>query len=371
MIVGVDARPLSSKNLSGIGNYLLEVLDFLKFDDKNQYILYSNSPIVNHRNILDYYESRITPGKIGTLWVCYKLKNILEEDKVELFWGTQHMLPLNTKNIKLVVTVHDLALIIHPDWGSVNNMIMQNIFCKKSCKIADRIIAVSNSTKNDLINILNIPESKVRVNHLGTSQDIIEIVNLDLDSKLEFLKNKNYFLYLGNIEPRKNIPNIIRAFNLYKQKDTNDTYLIIAGGLGWKYKPILKELSKSKYKDFIKMVGYVSNKEKSWLLSNSKVLLFPSNYEGFGLPILEGMKYGVPVITTRISSMPEVGGKFSYYINKPTDFKKMSEYLSQIINLSQYERDSLKRNEQDWIKNFTWEKCGARTLEVFNDFKKE
>ena len=156
MRIGVDARPLISEFPSGIGIYLLEILKNIKRTDNCEYVLYSNEPIRNKEPLLKQFEQHVTKGKIGTLSVCFGLKKQLVKDRIDTFWGTEHMLPLNCKSIKKVLTVHDLALMINPSWGSRKNAIMQNVFCRISCRCANRIISVSAATKNDLIRLLNI-----------------------------------------------------------------------------------------------------------------------------------------------------------------------------------------------------------------------
>lgn len=167
MRIGIDARPVVSEFPSGIGIYLLEVLKGISGNTNNHYILYTNEPIRNKAAFLTSFEQKVVKGKIGTLLICYGLKRQLKEDKIDLFWGTEHMLPLNTKGIRKVLTVHDLALLINPHWGSVNNAIMQNIFCRLSCKSADRLIAVSEATKGDLMSLLSIMADKVDVIYNG------------------------------------------------------------------------------------------------------------------------------------------------------------------------------------------------------------
>lgn len=161
MRIGIDARPLISESPSGIGIYLLEILRNLKRNENTTYILYTNEPIRNQDPVLAEFQKRVVSGKIGTITVCLGLDKTLKADKIDEFWGTEHMLPLFAHGVKKVLTVHDLALLINPSWGSRRNAIMQNVFCRLSCKCADRIIAVSDATRNDITRLLKIDKEMI------------------------------------------------------------------------------------------------------------------------------------------------------------------------------------------------------------------
>lgn len=365
MKVGIDARPLISEHTSGIGNYLINILKFCNNSQDVQYILYANEPLIYHREIVDRFEKRIIPGKIGTIWLCYKLKKQLYHDCIDVFWGTQHMLPLNTKGIHLVLTVHDLALLINPNWGSTQNAIMQNIFCRRSCKKANVVIADSASTADDVSRIIGKNIGDIKTILLG-GDDVNKIPQNDFEKigNKWNISCKEYFLFVGTLEPRKNIIGIIEAFNTYCSNEEGEEKLVLAGGYGWKYRPILEDIKKSPYKDRIIITGYVSEIEKQILYSNAIAFVFPSYYEGFGLPVLEAMSYGIPVICTETSSLPEVGGEYAYYVKTPTDTMAIYQAMKAIRQLDDFQRTALSTNEQKWYKRFSWERCAMETIKV-------
>lgn len=366
MKIGIDARPLISKYPSGIGNYLIHVLENFNNTDENEFYLYSNQPLEHHREITSKFNVKIVPGKIGTLWVCYQLKRSLEEDGIDVFWGTQHMLPLNVKNIRRIVTVHDLALVINPRWGSVNNAIMQNIFAKKSCKVADKILPISKATAKDILRIVGCEKDKIVPILLGGKDkkdyDITKEEELTYRKQFGIGKSK-YFLFIGTIEPRKNIEGIIRGFEYFNSVVQEKYHLILAGGIGWKFRPIEKTIQNSKFADMIHLPGYITEKEKDFLYKNASAVVFPSHYEGFGIPVLEAMAYGVPVITTKISSLPEVGGENAFYADDPNNFKEIGNRMIEVSELTVSQRESLDEKEKKWVKKFSWDKCAKRTVE--------
>lgn len=376
MRIGVDARPLVSESPSGIGIYLLEILKHLD-DNGNTYILYSNEPIRNQDPSLKRFEKRVIKGKVGTLVICFKLSNALKADKIDEFWGTEHMLPLFTKGIRRVLTVHDLALLINPKWGSKKNAIMQNVFCRLSCKCADHIIAVSEATKKDICRILHIDEKKITVIYNGGGQNEVPEFSMEEEQKIRKrlgINNNSFFAYVGNIEPRKNIENIVKAFEIAKSDLDRECKLVLAGKLGWRTDNIIKSIDNSKYKSSILLPGYISEREKEFLLQKSIAFVFPSNYEGFGIPIVEALSYGGVVITARNSSLPEVGGKVAFYVDKEYDAKGIGEKMLQCSQLSEENRFGLKANGEKWVNQFSWKKCGVQTqavLEIGQDCRKE
>ena len=374
MRIGVDARPLVSESPSGIGIYLLEILKDLD-DNGNTYILYSNEPIRNQDLSLKRFKKRVVKGKIGTLVICFKLSKVLKEDKIDEFWGTEHMLPLFIKGVRRVLTIHDLALLINPKWGSRKNAIMQNIFCRLSCKCADNIIAVSEATKKDICAILNIDEKKITVVYNGAGQKDVpgfsKKEEQEIREKLGI--NNSFFAYVGNIEPRKNIENIVKAFEIVKNDLDSECKLVLAGKFGWRTESIMKSIDSSKFKSSILLPGYISEREKEFLLQKSIAFVFPSNYEGFGIPIVEALSYGGIVITARNSSLPEVGGEVAFYVEKEHDAKEIGEKMLQCSKIGKEKRLSLEEEGKKWANHFSWKKCRAQTqaiLEVEQNCRK-
>lgn len=365
MIIGIDARPLISDKPSGIGVYLSEVLNvFKKSSNDNVFILYSNKPISSKYSFPNNFQIRVIPGKIGTLWLRYIVSKYLSLDGVNVFWGTQHILPKKVGNVKFVLTVHDLALLVNPRWGSHINAIMQNIFCRASIQDADVIMTVSESTRKDIIRLCNVNEEKTKTIYLGRPKIYS---NLDVNEEKELLKsmkiNRPYYLYLGTIEPRKNIDTIIAAFEKI-QHEKSDTQLVLAGGLGWKYEPILKKIEESQCKDNIILTGYVSENQKSALYHNCIAFVFPSHYEGFGIPVLEAMENHSLVITSNNSSLSEVGGKAVMYIQDENDVVELANMMAYVRYLDNSQKKELLEKEQYQLQKFSWFECGVNTLNI-------
>ena len=176
--------------------------------------------------------------------------------------------------------------------------------------------------------------------------------------------DKNYIFFVSTIEPRKNIVTLIKAFEDIKEKEKDTLKLILSGGLGWKYKDVLTCISKSKYKDDILLTGYISKEEKNCLYKNNRCFVYPSLYEGFGLPILEAMSNHSVVVTSNVSSIPEVGGDVAIYYNNVKDYKELSETILKAIKMSEKEKEEIINRGLEQVKKFTWEKCAKETLQI-------
>lgn len=365
LIIGIDARGLDG-NRTGITTYIEEVIKKLNEikNDNNTYILYSTRKIDLNFELKDNFIIKDNNLKLGTLRVYFEYPKMLQEDGVDVFWGTQHLLPMRnyySKDIKLILTVHDLAIHKLKTVGSFKNTIIQRLFLKTSSKNADLIMADSKSTKNDLIDLFKIEENKIEVVYLGTNFDTEYSLSKSNESKIlkKFnVQDKNYLFFISTIEPRKNIPTLIKAFETYRDNNIKDNLkLILAGGLGWKYEEVLNLIENSKYKKDIQLPGYISKDEKKCLFHNTKCFVYPSLYEGFGLPILEAMSNNALVITSNISSIPEVGKDAATYINNVLDYNELASVIQKTLNLSINEKNKLISKGNKIVKEFTWEKC--------------
>ena len=176
-----------------------------------------------------------------------------------------------------------------------------------------------------------------------------------------------FILFISTIEPRKNIMTLIKAFEGYLDKYHD---LVLAGGRGWKCDSIYRAAENSRYKDKIIMPGYISDEEKQYLLSNAELFAYPSLYEGFGIPVLEAFDKGLPVITTRVSSLPEVGGDAAFYIDDPHDHNALTEQLRHVLTLSEDEKAKLVERTKLQLKRFSWDKNAEEIMRLFKRLAK-
>lgn len=370
--IGIDGRPLTEKR-AGIGNYTYEIIKKLnEIDTENEYYIYSNKDIVLDFKLNNNFHKCTDKSKIGTLWLYFLLPSLLKRDDIDIFWGTQHCLPKRnkfTENLKYVLTIHDLAIFKFKKIGSLYNTIIQKLIVKRACDDANEIIAISNATKKDIIEICEIPEEKIKVVYNGTNYN--EQCNVTKDKEIEVLKklkleNKKYILFLGTIEPRKNVDTLIKAFEILKEKE-KELILVIAGGLGWRYQNTLNLIENSKVKNDIYLIGYVDKETKNILYKNAKCFVYPSLYEGFGLPILEAMNGRTIVVTEKNSSLTEVGGDSALYCDDELDANKLCKVIEKAISINGEERKKIIENGIEIVKRFSWKDTATGILNILKN----
>ena len=250
---------------------------------------------------------------------------------------------------KLIVTVHDITPLTHPQFHSWKRVIYFKYVLPNYFKIVDKIIASSDATKNSLIT------------HYGIKPELIERVYLGIDIKeYKEEEKEEYILYLGTLEPRKNIEGIIRAYSILKKEGFSHK-LIVAGKKGWKYKGLFKLIKNLGLKENIDYKGYVDEKEKMALLGKASVFVWPSFAEGFGLPLVEAMASGTPVVTSNCSTMPEVIGDAGVLVN-PHDPADIARGIKEAL-----ENNELVRKGKERANEFTVEKMIENINRVYEE----
>ena len=241
---------------------------------------------------------------------------------------------------------------------------------RNSCRWALKIIAVSENTKKDLISLYGVPEEKIAVIYEGVSDPPtggqFSIFNFQSKSKIQISKLKPYFLFVGRIEARKNVARMVEAFDLFKKKCGTNHKLVLAGKLGFGYEVIENcKLNIENFSDVIEL-GYVSEEEKWELLRGAEGFLFPSLYEGFGLPVLEAQAFGVPVLTSSTSSLPEVAGENGAIFVNPESVEDIALGIEKLA-LDSTLRSAIIENGLQNVTRFSWEKCAKGIAEVLKE----
>ena len=363
MKIGVDARPLSYQ-LTGIGVYLKHLLNEIqKIDHQNDYYLISNGPmdydLINPR--WSKVEGRVNRKLLSTLWMQLNVPFIAVRRNLDLFWGSRHHLPLLlSPEIRTVVTVHDIVNRLLPGTMALPNLLVERLLMKLSLKRSDAILAVSRSTATDAKKEFGISANKITTVHHGTPVFPRELKrgpeqNNDVPSK--------YFLFVGTLDPRKNFERIFKAFESLRPL-SQELHLVIVGGEGWKNRDFLEMVGKHHLKGQIHMPGYLPRNQLVSYYKNAICLMFPSLYEGFGLPILEAMSCGTPVITSNVSSMEEVAGSAALLVN-PYDTSAIADAMNKLLKDEQLKERLISMGFQR-AKEFSWKKCAEQTMEVLN-----
>ena len=395
MRIGIDCRTILNPGAgeqAGIGHYThCLVRNLLKIDQENEYVLFFDNRISdsaaklvigNNQNVkarfFPFYQyKQYLPFAYSQMLVAA----FLSREKLDLYHSPANVIPLQYSG-KSVVTLHDLAIYKHPDWFPSNFMSRQifstKILVPKSLRKAKRIIAVSENTKQDIIKQFKIPAKKIEVVYEGVMKsDDLGNKKLIIPDK-QTLKKKfdikdNYILFLGTIEPRKNIAALVKAYHglltrnrIKSQKDNkNFPQLVLAGGRGWKYKEVFKTIKNLKLEKEIKYLDYVDHQDKIGLMQNALCFVFPSKYEGFGLPILEAMNLGIPVISSNVSSIPEVAGEAAILIN-PDSVSDLVQAIEKVVGDKKL-REELSQKGREQSQKFSWQKTAEETLAIYKE----
>lgn len=364
MIIGVDARPLSYR-LTGIGYYLLHLLEVIQaIDGKNTYVLISNKkiPFDCSRQNWRKVEGRMGARFLSTFWMQLFAPYLARRHDLDLFWGPRHHLPLLLPNdVKTAVTIHDLVHQRCPETMAVENLIVERLLMRSSISKADAVIAVSRATASDIKAFYPGSGSKVRTIYSGIPDFAAHGKGAEQNGLLADLPAA-YFLFVGTLEPRKNLLKVIQAFEQAALKQQG-VYLVVAGNIGWKSKNWLPGLMQSRVRNRILLPGYVSRNTLETLYKNALCLVFPSYYEGFGMPLLEAMSAGIPVITSNLSSMAEVAGDAALLVD-PHSTDDIAGAMLAMLSRPDL-REKLVYNAKKRQKTFSWQSCAEQILEVF------
>lgn len=371
MKIGIDARCLIGGRQTGVEEYTLSLLrNLLRLDKKNEYVLFLNSfsdPKINSEEFKEYRNLKIRrfrfPNKILNFLFWYlrwpKVDKML--GGLDIFFMPNINFGAFSKEVKLIITAHDLSFEYYPETFSLKRRLWHAfVNPKKLYRRADKIISVSESTGDDLMALYGIGQEKIETIHSGVNNNFGEIDRND--PKLLEIKNKyklpyKYILYLGTIEPRKNIVGIIRAYNRLRKNNhvaLSDYKLVIAGAKGWKYEKIFQEIVSSSYRKDIMLTGFICENDKPYVYNLATLFIYPSFFEGFGFPPLEAMRCGVPVIVANNSSFPETVGNGGLLIDpdKPDEiYQTMLEILNHKSLQSKFKTAGISQATKfDWRK---------------------
>ena len=377
MLIGIDASRAFVKNRTGIEEYSYQVIKNLR--DKlngHEVILYSrNSKLAtyNSRRYLGDIELpkkwSVKTIKIPCLWTQLGLSLEMLFCSPDVLFIPAHTVPIiHPKNT--IVVIHGLEYEFYPEAYSRWERFYMRRVIKNSCRWAKTIIAVSKNTKRDLMKLYKVPEEKIKVVYEGYDYNFqggkkLKLKNLKFNSNFKFqISNLPYLLFIGRLEKRKNVIGIIKAFEILKEKYNIPHKLILAGGKGYGYESSKSKVQSSKHKKDIVLTGFVSEEKKWELLKNADVFLFPTFYEGFGLPILEAQSTGTPVVAGDNSSIPEIAG--SALLVNPHNPKEIAEAAYKLISDKDLRNDIIEKGYEN-AKRFSWEKCAGSIAELLTD----
>lgn len=404
MNIGIDIRILAKGTKTGVENYTANLLSHLLEKDKSiKYKLFCNGlrrPKIDHPWLkLDNVEVKILriPNRIFDLFL--RFLKIPKIDKivggVDVFLSPHFLLLPVKKKTKTIIVFHDLSFVRFPEFFSFSKLLWHKlVYPRNQAKKADLIIAVSESTKNDLISLYGIPKEKIKVIYPAVGKEFKPIEKTGpglLNVKKKYNLPDSFILYFGTVEPRKNLLALIAAFEKIKtqkvktpmevkwdgfegtvrngKKDFfafNNLKLVIAGNKGWLYDEVFEKIEKSFFKKDIIVTGFIEENDRPYLYNLAELFVYPSFFEGFGFPPLEAMACGIATAVSNKSSLPEVVGD-STIIFDPQNIDEIVFAVKEILEDNKLKKFLIKKGLER-VKLFDWNKTAEEFLNLFKNY---
>jgi glycosyltransferase involved in cell wall biosynthesis len=358
MKIGIDARALKVEGGSKV--YAINLLKSLQ--NKKNILLFG----IDKFNGFNCINTKVKNDSILRLFYeNITLPRLIKKNHLVIFHGLKGVVPYFGK-FKKVMTVHDIIPFIYPRQFRPKDFFYWKFIFPVYAKRADFIIVNSENTKKDLIKFLNIPKKKVKTILLAqdSAYKIIKKKSILEKVRKKYRLDNKFIFYSGSINPRKNLKRVIKSFQ--KTQDKIKLDLVITGITTWKSG---EEMKMIKENPKIKLLGLIPKEDLVCLYNLAEVFIYPSLYEGFGLPILEAQACGCPVITSNISSMPEVAGQGAILIN-PYRIDEITEAIYKVTGSKKIREDLIQKGFKN-IKRFSWEKAARETLAIYHDLQND
>ncbi len=375
MTIGIDIRNIGKKRTGDEVVFFNLVKNLAEIDMVNNYELFTD--IDDTEILMDIKKKLRIENKSNFkiiflkclnkfIWNAWTLPRYLRQNPVDVY-HTQYITPFFIpKKTKIVTTIHDISFNFYPQFIKLTDLFFLKTLIPRSLKRADKIIAVSEFTKNEIIKFYKINPEKIEVAHNATGNNFLK--NIYAAEELNLVKKKynlpeKFILYIGAMQPRKNLPFLIEAYAKVKNK-LGGIKLVIAGKKSHNYdKEIDKVVAENNLENDVLFPGYIDETDKIILFNLSHFFVFPSLYEGFGIPILEAMSQKTPVLASDILSLREIGGEAVSYFN-PRDLASLEDALYN-ISINQNSREELAESGLERCRFFSWEKTARKMLEVY------
>ncbi len=376
MRIGIDIRHLTDPQPAGVGGYTRQLLEALFcLDQTNEYVLFASGSRRALRRLPAFNAPNVQvvtvpiPNKIVNVLLLTKLVTIETLvarrgtvappiQSVDVWFFPNHNF-IHTK-LPYAIMVHDLSYEIFPEFFTLKSR-LRHFLSRRLIKHAKAVLCPSTSTKRDLVQVYQIDEEKIHVTPLAVKSEIRNLKS-ETNSKFEKIKPKRFILSLATLEPRKNQISVIEAYEAYRDQTHDAIQLVIGGGGGWKFQALRKAARRSTYASDISLIGYVSEEQKVELYQHAQAFLFPSFYEGFGLPVLEAMSAGCPVITSHTSSLPELVGDAGLLID-PYNVNDLTQALKLVLSSNRLRSDLIAKGKRR-AEDFSWQETAKNTQEI-------
>ena len=360
MQIGFDASRLRVGQRTGTEQYTWELLRALgQIDRRHHYLLYSNGRPSALPPLPPNFELR--PIRFPRLWTHLRLSMEMILRPPDLLFVPAHVLPLWSPR-RAVVTIHDLGYLHYPEAHPRARRLELRLSTRWSAWRATHVLAVSEATRRDIVAHYGVPESKISVVYHGVSERFKPVTGAeDLRTVARrYGISSPYLLYVGTIQPRKNLVRLLEAWAACIGRVPPATTLVIAGKRGWLTTEIERRAHQLDIAERVRFTGYVADQDLPALLSGALAYLLPSLYEGFGLPVLEAQACGAPVLTSTVSSLPEVAGEAAVFVD-PLDVRSISDGIARLVEDADL-RERLRTAGLRRVAGWTWTRAARETL---------
>ncbi|MEO6595856.1 MAG: glycosyltransferase family 1 protein [Planctomycetota bacterium] len=372
MRIGIDVS-MTADSKTGLPSYTRSLVEAMaRVDQHNQFWLY---PITWH-SFPPNYEAAVLPKARNFRAVCGRWpKRWLERawhknDRKRLLGPPPDVYLSPFHNApdrwlpRLVCVWHDVSFRVHPEFSTEANRVYCEQQFDRTVRLAHRVVTVSHFSKAELVRAMGLAADRIDVVHEAADPAFRHVPGTVLPARFQpQLRNKPFVLYVGSVEPRKNLATLVDAFAAMRRRSGHPAQLAIAGGSGWKNSSVFEAVDRHGLRDQVHLLGFVSDDELLALYNTCAVFCYPTLYEGFGLPVIEAMSCGAPVITSRVASLPEVGGEAVCYVDEPRDAVALSHVLQGVLEDANLQQ-RLRRDGLAQAARFSWDRAARETLAI-------
>jgi len=360
MVIAVNTRVLLKDKLEGFGYFIKEIFTILSRNHpEHQFYFLFDRPFSEEFIFAPNVHPLVTgPAArhpvLWKYWFDMRIPRVLKKIKADVLVSPDGYCSLATR-IPQCVVVHDLGFLHQPDAYKRSHILYLRHYTPKFIKKATRVSTVSLFSKNDIIRQYRTDADKIDVVYSAVKPSF-KPLSFEEQEKVrrQYTEGKAYFIYAGAIQPRKNLLNLLKAFSLFKKRQQSSMKLVLAGRMAWKNDEFIRLLKTYRYRDDVILTGYIEESELARLVAASYALVYPSLFEGFGVPVLEAMQSGVPALTSANSSMEEIGGEAGLYFD-PRDHEDIAEKMM-LIYKDENLRAQLVKQGYEQAQIYSWER---------------
>lgn len=370
MKIGIDGNEANTARRVGIGEFAYQMIYYFAqiADTSIDFeIFLKHGPIRDLPEESSQWKYKVFGPRRAWTQFALPVSLFVNAKRPDVFFSPSHYAP-RFSPIPTVISLMDLSYIHYPDYFTTKDLYQLTKWTEYSVNNAAKVFTISNASKNDIMKIYRIPEERIAVLYPGIKPHISLAPHVfpmnELMSKYGI--TKDFILFVGTLQPRKNISRLIEAFaQIQKKKAHQELQLVIVGKKGWKFDEILTSPEKFGVKTHVQFLDFVPDDELTLLYQHAICYVLPSLYEGFGLPVLEAMKHDCPVITSNVSSLPEAGGDAALYVD-PHDTNDIALKIEKLIEDKNL-RNELIQKGREQVKKFSWEKTAREALNILQE----